>query len=150
MNSFKNQKKLTISVDTETELISAGVLAPRMVCLSWCYYCSLAEDYVSGVLHYSDPATKKTLQIWLTQAAYHDEVKLVGHNVAYDMAVIASQFPDLLVLIFQAYAAGNIDDTLIRQQLIDIADGTFWKYRKTKGAYSLLGLFRRNTTEAEQ
>jgi hypothetical protein len=48
---------------------------------------------------------------------------LVGHNVAYDCAVLCAHCPELLPLVFAAYEAGRITDTGIRQQLWDIAMG---------------------------
>lgn len=50
---------------------------------------------------------------------------LVGHNIAYDMAVLCAEYPDLVPLIFDAYRADRITCTKIRQQIIDIAAGTF-------------------------
>jgi hypothetical protein len=41
------------------------------------------------------------------------------------MAVIAADMPGLLSDIFDAYANNRITDTMIREQLLDIADGTF-------------------------
>jgi len=47
----------------------------------------------------------------------------VGHNVAYDMLVIARMWPHLSENVWRAYDEGRVSDTLIRQKLIDIAKG---------------------------
>jgi hypothetical protein len=50
---------------------------------------------------------------------------LIGHNTAYDMAVMGSEFPDLIPLIFKAYEDDRVTCTKIRQQILDIAAGCF-------------------------
>lgn len=52
-------------------------------------------------------------------------IKLIAHNAAFDAAVTAAEWPELLPLWFAAYEAGRVEDTLIREQLIDIAEGHF-------------------------
>jgi DNA polymerase-1 len=53
---------------------------------------------------------------------------IVGHNVAYDLAVACAEFPGLVVPVFEAYEAERVTDTMIRQQLLDIAAGQFRGY----------------------
>src|SRR5690606_29788899 len=53
---------------------------------------------------------------------------LIGHNIAYDLAVAAANHPELLPLIFQAFEENRIRDTLLRQKLLDIAVGIFRGY----------------------
>jgi hypothetical protein len=48
----------------------------------------------------------------------------VLHNAAYDMAVVAEQFPALRDLVFQAYDEDRVTCTKLRTQLLDIAAGT--------------------------
>jgi DNA polymerase-1 len=50
---------------------------------------------------------------------------LVGHNISYDNAVVGAKWPDLIPLIFAKYDRDEITDTMIRQQLLDIAGGCF-------------------------
>ena len=133
---------MVVAIDTETELIKPGSLAPRMVCLSYCYETQYAEEgYRVGIVHAKD--AKPTIEIWL-KGAIAGNVRIVGHNLAYDTAVIASEYPELTHLIFEAYEKSGFDDTLIREQLIDINAGTFWVNRKKKGWYTLLGLAERH------
>ncbi len=133
-----------IALDTETELIGydnprePGVQIPRLVCVSWQAGIAPAE-----VLPWNYD--------WLAPcvAAFFSE-HIVGHNIAYDMLVLARQFPDLLPLIFAAYDADRVTDTGLRAKLLDIADGrrTYTEddaapkgYRKS--AYGLADLSQR-------
>jgi len=134
----RSPKCLTVAIDTETELIRPGCLAPKLVCLSWAFM-SESSGLVSGIVKDPDDL-EKTIGQWLWGAAeYKDSIRIVGHNIAYDMAVLGSHRPDWLHLIFKAYENKSIDDTKIRQQLLDIGDGTFWKNKK-RGGYSLKSL----------
>lgn len=64
------------------------------------------------------------------------EVLFVGHNIAYDFAVIAENYPHLRELIFKAYRENRVTDTMIRQQLLDIAAGVFRGRVDAKGKRS--------------
>ena len=101
------------ALDTETHLIAPGELAPMLVCVSWC------DGKYTGLLHRNE--AEQRLKEFLNQKRY----KIVGHNISFDMAVLGQCFPDLLPAIFTAYEEGRIEDTLIREQLIDIANGCF-------------------------
>jgi hypothetical protein len=80
---------------------------------------------------------------------WHDAVRaalrqgVVGHNVAFDMAVLAANgFP--LEEIFQAYAKDRITCTMAREKLNDIASGEMAQQRKPRGpGYSLATLVKR-------
>jgi hypothetical protein len=63
---------------------------------------------------------------------YSKEYLLIGHNIAYDLAVIAAQFPRFLRPIFEAYKDGRVSDTMLRQKLLDNAIGRFRGYRAEK------------------
>lgn len=111
-----------IAFDTETWLIEPGLLAPPLVCLQW---------QVAGAeprLEHRDRWAKQNIEHWLAGDAI-----LVGHNVAYDMAVIAAQWPDLLPAIVAKYDRDQVTDTLIREQLIMISRGQFRSYADSDG-----------------
>jgi DNA polymerase-1 len=57
------------------------------------------------------------------------DVTVVGHNKRFDLAVCAAELPRLLPIIFRAYEEGRILDTIVRQQLCDIATGSM-KYHE--------------------
>jgi len=104
-----------IGFDTETALIVPGLLAPPVTCLS---YADEAKNQM-GVVGRHDGY--RLMRDWLRDP----EVKLIAHNAAFDVAVLCAEFPDLLPLFFDAYEAGRVEDTMLREQLLDIANGSF-------------------------
>jgi DNA polymerase III epsilon subunit-like protein len=103
-----------IAWDTETCLIAPAKLAPELVCVTWQ---SPGED--AGIEHHT--TVEPRLRGWLEDK----DTVLVGHNVAYDMAVIAERFPHLRLAIVKAYDEDRVTDTKLRQQLLDIAAGVY-------------------------
>lgn len=128
-----------IAFDTETWLIEPGLLAPPLVCFQW-----IGNTVREARLCHRDHAYDCIREMLLSENI------LVGHNVAYDMGVIAAQWPDLLPLIFAKYDRQQVTDTLIRDQLLQIAKGEFrgWFNEQTQesGAitYHLADLVRRH------
>ncbi len=105
---------MIIAWDTETALISPARQAPPLACVSY-----KAQGQAPGILATNEAL--EPLQAWLEDKS----VTLVGHNVAYDMAVVAAQWPSLVPLIFQAYDDDRVTDTMLRQKLLDIAAGCY-------------------------
>ncbi len=100
-----------IYFDTETFLIAPGLGAPPIVCVQWCK----GEDRpLLG--HVRD--VYETVRSWFVR-----KEPICGHNVAFDMAVICAQWPDLTPLVFSAYAENRVTCTQIRERLIAIATG---------------------------
>jgi len=120
--------------DTETALIRPGVLAPSLCCVSFC-----DESLEPELYHVRDVYAR------LESMLVNDNI--VGHNVAFDMAVIISRFPDFLPLVFEAYRSRRVLDTMINEQLEDIANGEFrGAYRAgqfEKRSYSLAAIAQR-------
>ena len=104
-----------IGFDTETALIQPGLLAPPMTCLS---FADEARNQMGVVDRHKGYLMMKD---WLRDP----DVLLIAHNAAFDVAVMCAEFPDLLPLFFDAYDAGRIEDTMLREQLLDIANGSF-------------------------
>lgn len=102
--------------DTETALFGPGRRAPKLSCVSW------MQDGELGLLSYRDCLP------WFLEKLKDPNTLHVGHNVAYDMAVIAAEHPELLPWIFRAYAENRVTDTMLRQQLLDNAVGKFRGY----------------------
>ena len=102
---------LEYSVDTETELIRPGCLAPRLVCLSY------ALDDVAGVVHHTDASE-------LFRGLVDLGGTLVGHNVAYDLAVLGAHDVALVDLIFGLFRDDRVRDTGVRETLFHIRRGT--------------------------
>jgi DNA polymerase-1 len=107
-----------IAFDTETALIMPGLNIPPLACVS-------TAEVVNGrtVCELLD-AADGVARIW---ALLRDSsAVLVGHNVFYDLLVIAEaarEEIDLLPLIFAAVDEGRVRDTMTREKLLDIADG---------------------------
>jgi DNA polymerase-1 len=109
-----------IAIDTETWLIEPGLLAPRLVVMS---------TYSLFPTRSGDPRVSDSLipahQVgkWIEAILSGRNAVLIGHNIAYDLAVIAAMFPDTIPLIFQAYESRRIKDTGIRERLLYLAQG---------------------------
>lgn len=109
-----------IFFDLETHLISQGRLCPPIVCGAFCAVSS--DPYLSD--RGSDPYLSDRdealagLELNLELAD-----QIVGHNVAFDFGCVAAARPDLLPDIFRAYREDRVTDTMLRQELIDIAAG---------------------------
>ncbi len=83
-----------------------------MACLTY-----QEEGQPAQILHHAD--AHERLKIWFRSG----QNIFIGHNVAYDMAVLCERYPDLRKDIFRAYDESRVADTMIRQQLLDIASG---------------------------
>ena len=116
-----------VTLDCETFPIKAGVLAPDLVCVQIAEGAGEVE-----ILLASDPSLPARLEDILTANV------IVGHNVAYDLAVLGNEFPDLWDAIWLAYDTGRVTDTMLAASLFDIAKG---EYRP--GSYSLAALANR-------
>lgn len=103
-----------INFDTETHLIEPGLLAPPLVCVQW----KTDEDDYASMCHREQAEHRITT--WI-----HGHDLIVGHNVSYDLAVIAAQWPHLLPFIFEKLDRDEITCTQIRDQLIMISRGEF-------------------------
>ncbi|MDP6424614.1 MAG: DNA polymerase [Planctomycetota bacterium] len=101
----------TLAIDCETYLIERTRPFPPVVCLSW------SDGERSAVVPHMG------VEAFVHGALTDPTARFAGHNVAYDFGVIAASYPALLPLIFDAYKAGRVTDTAIRQQLYDIATG---------------------------
>jgi DNA polymerase I len=116
----------SVSLDTETVLISAEEPTPRMVCASYAF------DDGKGILG-------KPKGVALFRRCLQDEdIEIVGQNIPFDFRVIMRQDPSIEPLIWKAYDEGRIYDTLTAARLDDIARGHYLGSRK--GAYTLAAI----------
>jgi DNA polymerase-1 len=114
--------------DTESHLISPGCLAPRMVCASYAW--RMSDGGMDSSLHLREPGLD------VLEGLLRDpEILLVAHNETYDLGCAAAENPALLPLIFDAYRAGRVECTMIKQQVIDVALG-MRKFRRVNGVVS--------------
>lgn len=113
-----------IGFDTETFLIGPGRLAPRMVCAS---FADEKREWVEEA-----PKAVQTLKRYLQD----DNVLLVGHNLAFDTAVICAYDDSLTKLVFHKYRKGLFACTKIRQMLQDIAAGQLYGSYDDDGSWT--------------
>ena len=73
---------MLIGFDTETFLIERALLAPPMVC---------CQHYIGGLSDADVTHAKEAEPLLHGLLSYADP--LVGHNIAYDMAVICATYP---------------------------------------------------------
>lgn len=119
-----------VYIDTETHKIAPGALAPKLVCVQ------IAEGGGEVTIHLaSDPATHDVV------AKALQGFRIIGHNIAFDLAVLAREYPDLEPEVWRAYDEGRVCDTMIAAQLFDIAAGGLHRKR---GSYSLASLALRH------
>jgi len=95
-----------IVFDLETELIARGKLAPAPVCVAY-------TDGGPPVLKLIDDA-RPEIEQWLANE------HMANHYIAFDMACIGHYWPEFVPMIFQAYDDGRVQDTILREKVIDI------------------------------
>lgn len=99
-------------LDTETALITDEVPLPPISCVGF----ANKDDY--WIFHHAEARGP-------IEAALRSDVLIVGHHVAFDMAVICVKWPDLMPLVFDVYEQDRITDTMLREKLCDIAVGAY-------------------------
>lgn len=136
----------TVSIDCETHLIQPGLLAPKLVCVSYCHRDDDGQ-LQNGLLNFEDGIAFVRSCL---EAAVRGEGLLVLQNGVFDFAVFCAADPSLLDLVFEAYDKSVIRDTKERQKLIDLADGNMKFLREPetgefkKASYSLEALTKRH------
>lgn len=124
------------AIDFETKLFRQGLMAPPPISLC------IAEEGNTPTLRHAvldADGTCNILRAYLEWAKHGAERRIVGANIAYDMAVACERWPELLDLIFEVYELGRMSDVLIRQKLLDIALGE----NRRHGTYNLANIGRR-------
>jgi hypothetical protein len=118
---------MPVAIDTETAKILPGNLCPALACISW------YNGKEGGLVHARDASE------FMQRLLDSGEI-LIGHNIAYDVAVLCNHDSTLIPKFFKAYDEGRIRDTQIRQLLIHIAEGVSEKgYTLAKLAYDYKG-----------
>src|SRR5690606_3011476 len=107
---------LYVAADSETARFGPGRQAPPLACIS------LRHERGRMLVHWTE--AKEALDELLLDPGY----TIIGHNIAYDMAVFAANHPEYLPAIFRMYEEGRVKDTMIREKLLDIAMGRFRGY----------------------
>lgn len=121
-----------IAIDTETELIRPGVLAPRLVCMSY------SDGEITDLVDHKD--TPELFRSFAEAGA-----TFVLHNAPYDLAVIIEHDPTLLPLVIQLLDDERVHDTKVIEALLHIRRGTLKMARRRKGSFSLAALSEKYT-----
>jgi hypothetical protein len=103
--------------DSETQRISAGNIAPPMICG---IFTVIAEDggWETKVLgNHPDDGLEAMLEWMLTD----EDIFTVTQRGGFDYAVIANTFPRLIPLIFKKLIAGLASDTMWREKLLNLS-----------------------------
>jgi DNA polymerase-1 len=130
-----------ISVDTETEMVDYGpggefqitnAPVPRLCVMSW------ATPGSVGLIHNKDPELVPTARKLF-------ERETIWANPCFDAAVLIEHEDSLLRPIFEAFDAGRVKDVLLRETIIDLAEGQYntWSVPKPHPQYSLGGIMLR-------
>lgn len=106
-----------LAFDLESYLIQPGLLAPPIVCGSF----ADQQLFTGGILR-SKSETISLVEHALTHLSEKDTV-WCGANIAYDWGCILAVRPDLLFLVWKAYAEERVFDVLIAGTLDAIYDG---------------------------
>lgn len=125
--------------DTETELMRTGIMAPPLVCISTKF-----EGEAGPSLHHvRDPNIVGVVDRILSAD------QIIGFNTAFDMAILAANFPQFWKRIWKLYEEGRVFDGMIRWMLRAIClDGMRFdeelrrkpKFSLAEGADKFLGL----------
>lgn len=107
---------VVIDFDTETYPFAPGMMAPKLVCVS------ISGENLPAKVYAAD-AGATLLEGYLAKPDH----TLCGHNIAYDLAVLAAYRPSTMPAILNAYDRGNVFDTMIRCLLLALAKG-FWEF----------------------
>jgi len=100
-----------IAIDTETWLIGPGRQAPKPVSVQFAWADS------SLILHRDDPRTVPRIAEALAEEC------VAGQNIAFDMAVIGQEWPELQPAIWQAYNDGRVYCTMIAEKMYVVSQG---------------------------
>lgn len=115
---------LPIAFDVETARVTDRCIAPPITCLAFS-----AEDS-HELLHVQDPVCAETVYEMLN---VEGDGAIVGHNIAFDMACVVREWPELMPMVFEAYDKDRITDTMLREKLQHIALGIYRGYMNIRG-----------------
>jgi len=115
-----------ITLDVETARTVPGCMAPPLACVA------LKDALVESLVHWTDARG-------VVRAVLASSSPIVGHGIAFDFVAIAANFPELVPDIFAVYEADRVEDTGIRQKLLDIACGLYRGFYRRDGAAIKIG-----------
>jgi len=107
-------KTFYVVIDTETHLIGPGAVVPKLVCASIYHDRMTAPKVLAAVDGALEPLLAELFKVG-------NGTTLVFHNAAFDVPVIYRAFPKLQAQIWRKAAAEEITDTMLREQLLNLA-----------------------------
>src|SRR5678809_1425081 len=102
---------MIVAIDFETFLIAPDQMPPKAVCLSLAWAAPFGQSGVPDVelrLYGNGDDLTGVIEALLTD----DDIELVAHNAAFDMVVMAKNWPQFLPQILQKYRDGKIHCTM--------------------------------------
>lgn len=121
-----------LAFDTETYPIRPGAIAPKLVCAS---FAMRVGDEPQSVLIGNGDAELRDRIWWMLS---EPELRIVGQNIAFDLAVICNAYPEFEPRIWAKLEAGEITDTVIREKLLNLSThGNLETVQGAKISYSL-------------
>lgn len=128
-----------IAFDSETEAISYLNPIPDLICLTHAVAGELKGKIKTPWEHPIDA----TVREWWKEGCH-----TIGHNVSYDLSILAFKYPELLPDIFAALDADLIHDTMYREKLLNLTRHGALDMLEVNGAvmriqYRLLDLERK-------
>lgn len=118
-------------IDTETCLIAPGAVIPRLICASFCL-----DGDEPFVLSTSDDQLEPLL-LDLFQVG---GPTIVCHNAAFDIGVLYNAFPALRTPIWDKLEAGEVTDTMLREQLMNLGThGNLEAFTQPNGSVKRIG-----------
>lgn len=109
---------MIFAFDLETFLIQPGKHVPQGVCFSWS---TGSTEY--GIAHLNPRFGEREQVRDRFYAALTQAEAIVGANVAFDMAVMGREFPEIWPAIWSAYRDDRVLDIELNEKLIAIAKG---------------------------
>jgi hypothetical protein len=120
---------MIVFFDTETHRFRPGLMSPPIVCVQWCVDDGPAQLMTARgeFAHEGGALSGPTAHTFSSLFRYWNDAGalFVGHHVAYDMACLCAQDPELVPIVFRAYRENRVTDTMIRQKLADIGRGSY-------------------------
>jgi len=108
-------------------MIEPGGGAPPLVCLGWTKYESDTDQTESGILHHTDDVSGFLCEAFAEVVQKNG--RIVNQNIPFDFAVVCHAHPELLPAVFDLYDRRLVEDTMLREQLFDIAKGALKRNR---------------------
>ena len=113
-------------IDVETHAFSTGNKLPRIVSLQYC-----GADEVPGILLHDDARG-------YAEALLQSDDSIIGHNISFDLGCVATNWPELAPLVFDAYDAGRVRCTMLWNMLQHVSIGLMLN-KRPRGYWALSG-----------